>query len=132
MTVPRPSRPHALAACLPLLCALPLGLLGGSLPAAGQAAKPPAQAKAADRLTVDQIFADGTFGRIPTQTAWSPDGRRLAYLWADDKGEALWAVDAATGKSDLLARLADLQAGAKAGESFAIDEYRWSPRGDAL
>lgn len=130
MTAPRHSRTRAFAVCLPVLCVLPLGLLGG--PAAGQEAKPPAQAKAADRLTVDQIFADGTFGRIPTQTAWAPDGRRLSYLWEDGKGEALWAIDAATGKVELLARLADLQAGAKAGESFAVDEYRWSPRGDAL
>jgi dipeptidyl-peptidase 4 len=137
MTVPRLSRTSQLCAFAvrAASCLLPLVLLGGGLPAAGQEAKPPAQARPrteAERLTVDQVLADGTFGRIPTQAAWSPDGRRLSYLWEDGKGQALWAVDAATGKVELLARLADLQAGAKAGESFAIDEYRWSPRGDAL
>ncbi len=147
MTAPPFSRTRALALCLPAPCLLligllPTGLLGTSLPAAGQEAKPPAaqlqagaqiQTAAAERLTVERIFADGAFGRIPTQTAWAPDGRRLAYLWDDGKGDALWAIDAVTGKSELLARLADLAASPGAGTaSFDLDEYRWSPRGDAL
>lgn len=117
---PKPSR-TARASALCLLAALP-----ATLSAAAQTPAP-----AAARLTVDQIFAEGTFGRTPSQTSWSPDGRRLAYLWNDGKGDALWAVDAATGTAEVLVRLADLPAG-KDGAGFAVDEVRWSPRGDGL
>jgi dipeptidyl-peptidase-4 len=97
-------------------------------------ASTPAAAQSGKKLTVEEIFATGATGRQASQTAWSPDGTRLAYVWdekGDGKEEALWSLDPATGKSAVLARTADLakQAGR---EDLALDEFAWSPRGDAL
>jgi dipeptidyl-peptidase 4 len=84
------------------------------------------------RLTVESLFAPDATGRQPAQLAWSPDGQRLTYVWdeqGDGKEEALWALDAGTGKREVLLRLA------KAGEgdgALKLDEYAWSPRGGAL
>ncbi|HSK75534.1 MAG TPA: DPP IV N-terminal domain-containing protein [Thermoanaerobaculia bacterium] len=93
--------------------------------AAGQTAK---------KLTVDDLFHPAVNGRQPTQPAWSPDGR-LSYVW-DEKGDgkerALWILDPATGKSELLARLSDLGRLAGQEEELGLGEYSWSPRGDAL
>src|SRR5262249_50271578 len=75
MTAPRFLRP-ALAACL----------LSASLPLEGNAASGPTPQPATPpaRPTLDAIFAPGGAGRAPTQAAWSPDGRRLTYLWKDE------------------------------------------------
>jgi dipeptidyl-peptidase-4 len=82
------------------------------------------------RLTVEALLADDAMGRRTTQHAWSPDGGRLTYVW-DEKGDgketALWSLDPATGKSEILLRLAEL--GETSPESV---QYVWSPRGDAL
>ncbi|MFP5285601.1 MAG: DPP IV N-terminal domain-containing protein, partial [Thermoanaerobaculia bacterium] len=112
----RPFRTLPIACCLAVLA---------SAPGAAQVGK---------KLTVEEIFATGATGRRASQAAWSPDGTRLAYLWdevGDGPEEALWTLDLATGKSALVARLADLakQAGR---EDFEVDESAWSPRGDAL
>ena len=97
-------------------------------------ASAPAAAQSGKKLTVEEIFATGAIGRQASQASWSPDGTRLTYVWdekGDGKEEALWSLDPATGKSVVLMRMADLakQAGV---EDFGLEEYSWSPRGDAL
>src|SRR5262249_61207305 len=92
----------------------------------------PAAPQPPGRITIEAALATDAGGRRPSQPAWSPDGKRLTYLWdekGDDKENALWSLDPSTGKSEALARLADLGEG---GKSFAIDSYRWSPKGDSL
>ncbi len=65
--------------------------------------------------------------------AWSPDGRRLTYVWdekgGEEKEETLWSLDAATGKREPLADLSRL---GEDGKSLALDSYVWSPKGDSL
>jgi dipeptidyl-peptidase-4 len=90
----------------------------------------PTQEKA-PRLTIDAALAPNAVGRRSSQRAWAPDGR-LSFLWdegGDKKEEALWILDTATGKRDVLLRLADLKQG---DEDVALDEYSWSPSGNAL
>jgi len=77
-----------------------------------------AAAEAPPRLTVEALFAPDASGRRPAQLAWSPDGQRLTYIW----DEALWSLEPATGKREVLLRLADLK----------LDEYAWSTRGGSL
>jgi dipeptidyl-peptidase-4 len=81
------------------------------------------------RLTIEAALAPDAFGRRPTQQAWSPDGRRLLYQWDENGGKALWLLDAATGRSEVLARLTDLGEDDKA---LDLDAFSWSPGGDAL
>jgi dipeptidyl-peptidase-4 len=100
------------------------GLALNGRPAA--AAAPP---RAASRLTIEAALAPDAFGRRPTQQAWSPDGRRLIYLWDEGNGKALWLLDATTGRSEVLARLADLGEDDKA---LDLDAFSWSPQGDSL
>jgi dipeptidyl-peptidase-4 len=95
-----------------------------------------AQGSKAERLTIDAALATDAAGRRTAQRDWSPDGRRLTYLWDDDgdnagdgKEEALWSLDPATGRKEVLVRLADLKQG---DEDFDLAEYAWSPKGDAL
>src|SRR4051812_23735401 len=81
-------------------------------PAAGET--PPQQQSKTP--TLEALFAPDAYGRRPLQQAWSPDGRQLVYVWdagtagnaAGNGGKALWSFDPATGKSVVLARLADL------------------------
>ncbi len=77
-------------------------------------------------LTLDLVFEEGAGGRQPTQLAWSPDGARLAYVWKDDGGEALWVLDGGTGRSEEVLRTVGQE------EGFGIDEVVWSPRSDGL
>ncbi|HET9212046.1 MAG TPA: DPP IV N-terminal domain-containing protein [Thermoanaerobaculia bacterium] len=84
------------------------------------------------RISIEAALATDATGRRPGQTAWSPDGKRLTYVWdeaGDGKNEALWSLDPSTGKREILVRPADLGEG---GKSSAIDSYVWSPRGDSL
>jgi dipeptidyl-peptidase 4 len=94
--------------------------------------------------TLEALLAPDAYGRRPSQQAWSPDGQRLVYVWDgggssgnenggkggnSGSGKALWSFDAATGKSAVLARLADL---GEDGKDFELGGYSWSPRGDSL
>ncbi len=106
------------------------GLALNGRPAAA-AASPP---RPASRLTIEAALAPDAFGRRPMQQAWSPDGRRLIYLWEGKEGKALWLLDAATGRSEVLARLADLGEDDKALDLDALlvppeDSLSSSPRG---
>lgn len=96
-------------------------LLAASIPAA--AAQPP-------ELSLEAIASPDWAGRSPEKTAWSPDGRRLTYSWDDGREKTLQAFDAATGRSEVLLRPADLKKAA--GGDVEIDSYAWSPQGDSL
>ncbi len=99
-------------------------LLVAALAAAAAVGQPPS------RLTFDIVFDPDVGGRSPSQLAWSADGTRLGYVWDDGDGKALWALDPATGRREQL-----VKAGTAAGEGgpeISLDEYHWSPRGDAL
>ncbi len=104
----------------------------GLLAASQVNAQAGAQAGKADRLTIDAALATDAVGRRTAQWDWSSDGKRLTYVWDasnDGKEEALWSLDPATGRKEVLARLADLK---QEEEGFALDEYAWSPKGDSL
>src|SRR3954471_23648562 len=109
---------HSLIACCLAAAAL------APCPAAPEV--PPQQTA---RLSIETALAPDAYGRRPTLQAWSPDGKRLTYLWEEGEGKALWSLDAATGKSEVLARLAGL---GEDGKPFELDAYAWSPMGDAL
>jgi dipeptidyl-peptidase-4 len=87
-------------------------------------------------VSYDAMFAADASGRGPEQPAWSPDGRRLAYLLkeGDENGGAvLWSLDPTAGVRQELLRPAELAraTGKKPGEA-AVDAWQWSPRGDNL
>src|SRR6185295_18740285 len=74
-------------------------------------------------LTVESIFAKDAAGRRTAQHAWSPDGKRLTYVWKESEKAALWSLDPATGEREVLLE----EAG-----NLELDQYAWSPRGDSL
>ncbi|HZF12388.1 MAG TPA: S9 family peptidase [Thermoanaerobaculia bacterium] len=116
-----------------LRSAVTAGLLAAALPLAGNArnagvAPPPSPS----RPTLDAIFAPGGSGRVSTQVAWSPDGRRLTYVWKDEHGATLWGLDLATGRSEALFRLDDWKGRWDDKPILSLDGYEWSPRGDFL
>src|SRR6478672_1280310 len=103
-------------------------------PAMAAPEQPPARAALGD------LVAPDASGRRPSQPAWSPDGTRLAYVWdekGDDSEKTLWSLDIATGKREAVLRPADLGEDKKddkdsKDKKTEIDEYSWSPKGDAL
>lgn len=78
-----------------------------------------------DTLDFDIIFGDNPGGRVPSGLAWSPDGTRLAYLWDDGDGKALWQLDVAGGEHKVVARESD-------DDGLELGDYQWSPKGDAI
>ncbi|HEY4597794.1 MAG TPA: hypothetical protein VIJ02_15445, partial [Thermoanaerobaculia bacterium] len=38
------------------------------------------------RISIEAALATDAGGRRPSQVAWSPDGKRLTYVW-DEKGD---------------------------------------------
>ncbi len=84
------------------------------------------------QLSLGDAFEPSAFGLWPTRQSWSPDGRRLTYVW-DESGEgreeSIWSLDPETGRREVLVRLAGLGA---PGEMFPLAGYSWSPRGDSL
>ncbi|MEA2601901.1 MAG: dipeptidyl-peptidase 4 [Acidobacteriota bacterium] len=84
--------------------------------------------------SIGELLAPEASGRRPTLATWSPDGKRLAYVWdeaGDGSKKSLWVLDPATGKSEILVRPADL-GGADKDKKTELDAYTWSPKGDAL
>ncbi|HKI04792.1 MAG TPA: DPP IV N-terminal domain-containing protein [Thermoanaerobaculia bacterium] len=122
-------RTLSLALWISLAAAAPgLSLVLGQSSASEQ---PPAPEKT-PLLTVDAALAPSALGRRGAQRAWAPDGKRLTFVWdehGDGKEEALWVLDATTGKRDLLLKTTGLKHGE---EDFKLTAYSWSPRGDAL
>ena len=79
------------------------------------------------RFTVESLL--DASGSRPAQLAWSPDGLRLTYVWSEQPhAEALWSLDPATGKREILLRRGETARG----EELELDAYAWSPRGGAL
>ncbi len=76
--------------------------------------------------SIGALLAPDASGRRPTLTAWSPDGKRLGYVW--EKG--LWVLDLATGKSEEVWAKKEKKDGEDAGEE--IDAWEWSPKGDSM
>lgn len=102
-------------------------------------AMPAMPAVAAVQLTPEVIFGADSSGRAPRLLAWSPDGGRLVYAFEDETGDAIWLLDAATGRAEPVLRLlrddttAAGETGAGSPETLAgVDSLIWSPRGDAL
>jgi dipeptidyl-peptidase 4 len=110
-------------------------------------AQAPAAAAKSGELTVDRIFSRPSLsGRLTHGIAWSPDGRRLAYLDTKGAGEdaktELWALDAATGERSLLISADKLQnifpapatkqSQATGAGRRAPSQYQWAPNGNAL
>jgi len=110
--------------------------LAAAVTLAPRPARPETPPQQLPRLTLEAAFAPDTYGRRPLQQAWSPDGRRLLYLWDADRSadaKALWSFDAGTGRTEIVARLADLaEKGGEKGKDFELGAYSWSPSGDAL
>jgi dipeptidyl-peptidase 4 len=121
-----------------LICPLLLSL---QLLAQNQDSKPSSSTAKQD-LTIEALFAEGGItGRAPEAVKWSPDGSKVSFLQRDDSGEhgALYYVDAATGKAELLVaseKLASLAPPAssikderqkEAAQRYAIAAYLWSP-----
>ncbi len=94
-----------------------------ALPPPARAAEPASQSS---RLTFDDLFEKEHAGRRPEQLAWRPDGAALTYLWDAGDGEALWSMDPATGKSERLFTVSDLE-----GLGGSLDAYHGFPTGAA-
>src|SRR5947209_16111419 len=119
-----PSLRASRALAVPALLAALLSAGAGPL----RAASPPA---VPGGLSFATLFAEDASGRLPSQYAWSPDGRRLTFVWKDDKGaEAIWSLDAASGRRERLFELAGWKG--KNGAKIELEGYQWSPNGDAL
>ncbi|MEM7308770.1 MAG: prolyl oligopeptidase family serine peptidase [Planctomycetota bacterium] len=80
-----------------------------------------------DALTLERMLAQpAPAGTAPAAPAWSPDGRRLAFLW-NDAGlprREVWLVDADGGG------LRRLTVGAE--DAAGVHELAWMPASDAL
>lgn len=114
-----------------------------------QTPTPPASSAAAvtGQLSVARIFSPPSLNGTLTQgLAYSPDGKKLAYLSrkgaAKDAVTELWAMDVASGERSLLVsaeKLASILPAKSEKQSQATglgrrppSEYQWSPAGDAL
>jgi dipeptidyl-peptidase-4 len=68
-------------------------------------------------------------GRRPTLPAWSPDGKRLGYVWE----KSLSVLDLATGRSEVVWGKKDGKDSKDDKDAKEeIDAYAWSPKGDAI
>jgi dipeptidyl-peptidase-4 len=109
--------------------------LAGALPAAhATPATPATPANTLPReLTLDRIFAVDNSGRRPSLLTWSPDGRRLAWLWGGGESAELRALDPETGQEEVLMRPAQVGASGGGGrKGIAIGSLAWTPSRDAL
>ncbi len=103
-------------------------LVAGSLgmgPGLAQAPAPRAS------LTIDGILASpSVFGTSPSQPAWSPDSRHLAFLWNDagHPQREIWVTDAAGAAPRRLTRATDTGPQPARG----IGAMVWMPDGESL
>ncbi len=98
---------------------LGLSLLVG-VPALGAGSEPP---------PLEAILAEDAGGSRPSELAWSPDGRLLAYLWDGGDGDTLFVLEPDSGRPRSVVRRSSLRA---EGEAPEIDGFVWMPAGDAL
>ncbi len=86
--------------------------------------------------SVADLFAKDAWGKLPGQLSWSPDGTRLAYVWDDGLGTALWVLDPAAGTTERRLRAADLAEPGRKDEDAppppSFDEIAWLPEGNGL
>ena len=108
----------------------------------------PARGSAAQSLKLEEIFSErGLEGAAPTQFQWSPDGKRLSYILAEEEGERrnLWVVSADSGEKKILVSYEQLQKLAPPREKSTTDErekerllrysvasYLWSPDSQSI
>ncbi len=108
---------------------------------AAQAAAP------AKRLTIDEIFAEGSLiGHAPETVKWSPDGTKVSYVLRDDSGDhgELWYMDVTTGDRKVFVsegKLAQLAPPASHIRNerekervtrYHVAAYNWSPDSEHL
>jgi dipeptidyl-peptidase-4 len=90
------------------------------------------------KLTVERINAEPPLGGVlPSDIAWTPDGRRVTWLKASGPAGApadLWALEAATSKETRLLEGAQLTipAAPPGAAPLPLRGYSWSPAGDTL
>ena len=103
---------------------------------------------AAQPLRLEDIFSErGLQGPTPTQFQWSPDGRRLSYILAEDEGERrnLWVISPHSGEREILVSYEQLRTQAPPHEKSTDDErekerllrysvasYIWSPDSQSI
>lgn len=128
--------PHFAAPLRVVLAALAVALLLPAVAAAQDAPQRPG------RLTLDLLFDRDSAGAQPRAVSWSPAGDRLAYLWDDGDGTALWVLDPQRGEPvRVLSRLDAGRPAEGASEAAAEDGRRglgfgvafsWTPDGTGL
>ena len=105
-------------------------------------------AGAQQKLTLDRLYSlPSVIGTRPEQPVWSPDSRRLAFLWNDEGTPFLdvWMTDTAGGSPMRVTRMPRLPYSADAGMDVAKLEQRakyesdhgiasvcWGPDGQSL
>ncbi|MGH9379854.1 MAG: S9 family peptidase [Thermoanaerobaculia bacterium] len=116
-------RSTATAACLVAALAAPL------LGTARQ--EEPAEAPAFD---LDAIFDGAAGGKAASRRVWSPDGRRLAYVWDEGDGSAIRVLDVASGETRSVFALGDLGWASRDADPTQISGsgYQWAPDGASL
>jgi Tol biopolymer transport system component len=88
---------------------------------------PAAGASQESGLTIDRIVAQPSItGTSPYAPAWSPDSRRLAFLWNDSAmpRREIWIVE---GDGTGLRRLTQETEG-----TGGVSQFVWTPEGAAL
>jgi dipeptidyl-peptidase 4 len=98
-----------------------------------------AGAQGLQKLTVERINGEPALGGVlPTDIAWTPDGKRVAWLKPGATAGApgdLWSLEASTGKQALLIEGSRLLVPAPQGGEpvpLPLRGYSWFPSGDTL
>ena len=125
-----------------LTAALPCAAVLLMLPTVAPPASAQDETAAVQPLTFDQIFDRASFGAAPMGVAWSPQGDRLAYLWDDGSGLALWLLAPGDGEPTKVLQKLDTGSAEAAEEEAAAEEipaglafgteFSWAPDGSAL
>lgn len=131
---------------LPLACVMFCGLMLAWPASAGDQAT--ANAAASRTMTIDRLYSlPWIIGTAPQAPAWSPDSKRLAFLWNDEGMPFMdvWMADAAGGKPVRVTRMPRPDSPADAGSDIAkleqveraendhgVSQVIWAPDGRHL
>ena len=131
-----------LLACVPLAIALACS----ARPATAAPAQPPAGT--ATRLTIERLYSlPWVAGTRPESTQWSPDSRRVAFLWNDEGTNFydVWLTDVATATPVRVTSMprpaspvspgtdvGSLEQVARAETDRGVSELMWAPDGRHL